>query len=124
MTKRDDSLPGGDARRAVDTDLTTAEWYHSDVPRKVMKGLMARSDQRAIRDTILLSGLMAAFAGLGIAHWPSWGSAPFWLAYGVLHGSPPSTRGSTADAGGSMRRVFSRRASSGLATRPAFCFHQ
>jgi hypothetical protein len=44
MSKRDYSLFGPDAKRAVESGLTAAEWYHTEVPRKVMKDLMARSD--------------------------------------------------------------------------------
>ncbi|MCB1334853.1 MAG: fatty acid desaturase family protein [Roseivivax sp.] len=92
MTKRDYSLLGDDARRAVDSGLAAAEWYHTDVPRKTMKALMTRSDQPAIRDTIILFGAMIALAGIGIALWPSWWSAPFWLAYGTLYGSAMDSR--------------------------------
>lgn len=92
MTRRDYSLLGSDARRAVETGLAAAEWYHTDVPRKTMKDLMARSDGPAIRDTLILYGAMIALAGIGIALWPSWWSAPFWLAYGVLYGSASDSR--------------------------------
>jgi fatty acid desaturase len=92
MAKRDYSLLGPDGARAVETGLAAAEWYHTDVPRKVMKDLMQRSDAPAIRDTILLYGLMVVFAAIGIALWPSWWSAPFWLAYGVLYGSASDSR--------------------------------
>ncbi|WP_068113482.1 fatty acid desaturase family protein [Tropicimonas marinistellae] len=89
---RDYSMLGPDARRAVETGLAAAEWYHTDVPRKEMKALMQRADQPAIRDTILLFGAMILLAGIGIALWPSWWSAPFWLAYGVLYGSAMDSR--------------------------------
>ncbi len=92
MRKRDYSLTGEEARKAVESGLATAAWYHTDVPRKTMKDLMRRSDQPAIRDTIILYGCMIGFAGMGIALWPSWWSAPFWLAYGVLYGSASDSR--------------------------------
>jgi len=92
MTKRDYSLLGPDSERAVETGLATAEWYHTDIPRKEMKALMQRSDQPAIRDAIILFGSMIVLAGIGIALWPSWSSAPFWLAYGVLYGSAMDSR--------------------------------
>ncbi len=92
MPARDYSLLGKDAARAVENGLAAAEWYHTDIPRKEMKALMAREDQPAIRDTMLLYGAMILFAGLGIAFWPSWWSAPFWLAYGVLYGSASDSR--------------------------------
>ncbi len=92
MAKRDYSLLGPDAARAVATGLAAAEWYHSDVPRKEMKALMERTDQPAIRDTVIYYGAMMLFAGIGIWFWPSWWSAPFWLAYGVLYGSASDSR--------------------------------
>ncbi len=92
MGKRDYNLLGPDARRAVETGLAAAEWYHTDVPRKDMKLLMQREDGPAIRDTVIYYGAMILFAGLGIALWPSLWSAPFWLAYGVLYGSASDSR--------------------------------
>lgn len=84
------SLLGPDGLRAVETGLAAAEWYHGDVPRRVMKDLMQLRDGPAIRDTVIWLGLMAAFAGGGIALWvqghPSL-SLPLWAAYGVLFGS-------------------------------------
>lgn len=90
--RRDYSLLGRDADRAVERGLAAAKWYHTDVPRQDMKALMRRSDSPAIRDTILWLGLMIVFAGIGISLWPSWWSAPFWLAYGVLYGSASDSR--------------------------------
>lgn len=92
MGKRDYSPFGADAKRAVESGLTAAEWYHTEVPRKVMKDLMARSDSPAIRDTVLLYGLMIAFAAGGILTWGSLWTVPFWLAYGVLYGSASDSR--------------------------------
>ncbi|WP_238367173.1 fatty acid desaturase family protein [Mesobacterium pallidum] len=92
MTKRDYSMLGPDAQRAVETGLAAAEWYHTDIPRKQMKDLMKREDGPAIRDTAILFGSMILFAAIGIALWPSWWSAPFWLAYGVLYGSAMDSR--------------------------------
>ena len=89
MAKRDYSLLGPDAARAVESGLAAAE---CDVPRKEMKALMQRGDQPAIRDTVILFGAMILFAGIGIWLWPSWWSAPFWLAYGVLYGSAMDSR--------------------------------
>lgn len=92
MGKRDYSMLGPDARRAVETGLAAAAWYHTDVPRKEMKALMKREDGPAIRDTLILFGAMAILAGIGVALWPSWWSAPFWLGYGVLYGSAMDSR--------------------------------
>ncbi|MDX8463822.1 fatty acid desaturase, partial [Mesorhizobium sp. VK2D] len=61
---RDYSLTGRDAKRAVENGLSAAEWYHTEIPRKQMKELMQRSDQPAIRDTIVwLGALILSAAG-------------------------------------------------------------
>ena len=92
MQRRDYSLLGPYGARAVETGLAAAEWYHTDVPRKVMKDLMLRSDGPALRDSALYFGAMVLFAAIGIALWPSGWSAQFWLAYGVLYGSASDSR--------------------------------
>jgi fatty acid desaturase len=92
MATRDYSLLGPDGARAVETGLAAAEWYHSDVPRKVIKELMQRSDDAAIRDSIILYGVMIALAGASIWLWPSWWSVPFLLAYAVCYGSASDSR--------------------------------
>jgi fatty acid desaturase len=92
MTKRTYSLLGEDARRAVAAGLATADWYHTDIPRKEMKALMQRSNAPAIRDTAIYYGAMILLVAAGIVLWPSWWSAPFWLAYGVLYGSASDSR--------------------------------
>lgn len=90
--KRDYSLLGNSAGDAVERGLVAAEWYHTDIPRKTMKELMKRSDQPAIRDTILWLGGMVAFGGLGVYFWGSWWAVPFFAAYGVLYGSASDSR--------------------------------
>ncbi|EYD75892.1 putative hydrocarbon oxygenase MocD [Rubellimicrobium mesophilum DSM 19309] len=95
MAKRNYSLLGPDGQRAVETGLAAAEWYHTEVPRKVMKELMQRKDGPAIRDTGLWLGSMVVLAGIAIALWVGghpWWSVPFWLAYGVLYGSASDSR--------------------------------
>lgn len=92
MTKRDYSMLGSDASRAVESGMAQARWYQTAIPRKEMKQLMLRADQPAIRDTVILFGAMIVFAGFGCVFWPSWWSAPFWLAYGVLYGSAMDSR--------------------------------
>jgi fatty acid desaturase len=89
---RDYSLLGRDSKRAVEMGLASAQWYHTDVPRKTMKELMKRSDEPAIRDTIIWLGSMAVFACVAVWLWPSAWSIPFFLAYGVLYGSATDSR--------------------------------
>lgn len=88
----DYSLTGERAHRAVEAGLATAEWYHSDIPRRTMKELMRRSDQPALRDTAVWLGLHVLFAAGGIVLWGSWWAVPFWLAYGVIYGSACDSR--------------------------------
>ena len=88
----DYSLTGPSSRRAVESGLAAAEWYHTQVPRARMKELMRRSDQPAIRDTIIWAGLHVLLAAGGIALWGTWWAVPFWLAYGVMYGSACDSR--------------------------------
>ena len=92
MRPRDYSIGGPDAQRAIAVGLVTGDWYKTPIDRSVMKALMQRADQPALRDTVLLFGLMLAFASGGIVLWPSGWSVPFWLAYGVLYGSAMDSR--------------------------------
>jgi fatty acid desaturase len=92
VRRRDYGLLGEDARLAVARGLKSAEWYHTEIPRKTMKELMQRSDGPAIRDTIIWLGLMIVFAAGAVLTWPSLWSVPFFLAYGVLYGSATDSR--------------------------------
>ena len=108
--KRNYSLVGPDADAAVANGLAAAEWYHTDVPRTVMRELMQRSDGPAIRDTILWLGLMVVFATLGIAFWGSWVCVPFFLAYGVLYGSASDSRWHECGHGTAFKTAWMNRA--------------
>ena len=90
--QRDYSLVGADSRRAIEIGLASAEWYHSDVPRSVMKELMQRSDGPAIRDTILWFALLFGSAAGGIYFWGTWMCVPFFIVYGVIYGSSCDSR--------------------------------
>lgn len=91
-TKRDYSLTGPGAERAIALGLASADWYHTDVPRKAMKELMQRSDGPAIRDTAIWLGLMALSAAGGIYFWGTWMCVPFFFVYGTLYGSASDAR--------------------------------
>jgi fatty acid desaturase len=91
-TWRDYSLIGRDAKRALELGLASAQWYQCPIPRKRMKELMQRSDQPAIRDTILWFASFLVTGGLAAWFWPSWWSLPFLFAYGVLYGSSSDSR--------------------------------
>ena len=92
VTPRDYSLTGPSSRHAVEAGLVAAEWYHTEVPRKVMKELMARRDGPALRDTAIWIILHVLTAAGGIWFWGSWWCMPFWAAYGVLYGSACDSR--------------------------------
>ena len=92
VTPRDYSLTGPSSRHAIEAGLAAAEWYHTEVPRKVMKELMARRDGPALRDTALWIVLHILTAAGGIYFWGTWGCVPFWLVYGVLYGSACDSR--------------------------------
>ena len=92
LHKRDYSLTGPEAQRAIDKGLAAAEWYHTDVPRKVMKDLMQRSDGPALRDNLLWLGLIALTGAGGVYFWGTWWCVPFFIAYGVLYGSASDSR--------------------------------
>ncbi len=89
---RDYSLTGRGAERAVALGLASAEWYHTDVPRKTMKELMQRSDGPAIRDTMLWLGLLVLSGAGGVWFWGTWMCVPFFFVYGTLYGSASDAR--------------------------------
>ncbi|MER9424045.1 fatty acid desaturase family protein [Mesorhizobium sp. M0317] len=91
-TKRDYGLVGESTRRAIETGLASAEWYHTDVPRKAMKEMMQRSDGPAIRDTVIwIAAILGSAAGI-VWFWGTWWVVPFLLVYGVLYGSSSDSR--------------------------------
>jgi len=89
---RDYTLTGPESARAVRAGLASADWYHSDVPRKVMKELMQRRDGPALRDTALWLGLLVVSGAGGVATWGTWWAVPFFVVYGVLYGSACDSR--------------------------------
>ncbi|PIV73630.1 MAG: fatty acid desaturase [Rhodobacteraceae bacterium CG17_big_fil_post_rev_8_21_14_2_50_65_11] len=103
---RDYSLTGPEARAAIEAGLASAEWYHSEIPRKAMKGLMRRKDAPALRDTALWIGLLILSAAGGIMTWGSWWAVPFWAAYGVLYGSACDSRWHECGHGTAFRTAW------------------
>jgi len=89
---RDYSLTGPSSKHAIEIGLASAEWYHTEVPRKAIKDLMQRRDGPAMRDTIIWALGHVLFAWGGIYFWGTWACVPFWAAYGVLYGSACDSR--------------------------------
>ena len=92
ITKRDYSLVGLDTKRAEAEGLATAEWYHTPIPRKRLKELMQRSDEPAIRDTIIWIAAFVVTGVGGFLTWGTWWSVPFFIVYGALYGSSTNSR--------------------------------
>lgn len=103
MGKRNYSLLGPDAQRAVQTGLAAAQWYHSDVPRREMKALMQRSDTPAIRDAAILFAQWPHLLPLALPCGPAFGRCPFgwltafftdrpWIAAGMNAATEPPSR--------------------------------
>jgi fatty acid desaturase len=91
----DYSLIGERSKQAIANGLahiSGAKWYSSPIPRRRMKELMARSDQPAIRDTLIWFGLILGFGVLGILTWGTWWAVPVFAVYGVLYGGSSDSR--------------------------------
>jgi fatty acid desaturase len=89
---RDYSLDGSSTQDALKKGLVSAEWYHSEVPRSVMKALMQRSDGPALVNTAIWLGSLLVAGYLTFHFWGSWWCVPFLLIYGVLYGSACDAR--------------------------------
>lgn len=86
------SLVGPEAERSVELGLADAVWFSSDVPRARMKQLMRRTDQPAIRDTIIWLGGMVILGALGLLAWGTPVAIVLFLGYGILYGSASDSR--------------------------------
>ena len=84
--RRDYSLAEGTPK------LSNPSWYRPKVDPDQIRALMQKSDAIAGRDARLWLGVMVVSAGIAIALWPSWWSAPFWFVYGVMYGSGSDAR--------------------------------
>lgn len=72
--------------------LASPRWFKPKVDRDEIRILMQKSDQIALRDTIIWLGGLALSGYLGVLLWPSWWSLPIWMCYGVLYGSASDSR--------------------------------
>lgn len=104
--QREYSLTGPSSKHAIEIGLASAEWYHTDVPRTLIKGLLQRRDGPAIRDTIIWAVGHMLFAWGGIYFWGTWACVPFWAAYGVLYGSACDSRWHECGHGTAFRTTW------------------
>jgi fatty acid desaturase len=92
FTPRDYSLTGASAKAAHESGIAHTKWYRSPVDRDRLKTLMARSDGRAIRDTIIWLCLFAISGVAGFLLWGTWWAVPAFFVYGALWGSSSDSR--------------------------------
>jgi fatty acid desaturase len=90
--ERDYALTGPGSRRAVENGLASAEWYHTEVPRKVMKELMQRSDGPALRDTMIWFALLGIFGVWMALAWGTWWAIIPVFCYTVVYGGSSDSR--------------------------------
>jgi len=80
-------------RRSAPADRQISPgWYKTQIDKAALKQLMQRRDLPAVRDTLLLYGLLAATGGTAAMFGASLLAVPFWLCYGVLYGSAADSR--------------------------------
>ncbi len=89
---RDYALTGPENARAIERGLANADWYQTPVDRKLLKELMKRSDDPAIRDTAIWLGLLIVTGAAGTMLWGSWWCVAFFVVYGVLYASAADSR--------------------------------
>jgi fatty acid desaturase len=89
---RDYSIIGPERERAIARGLASAEWYRTPVPRATMRELVARTNGRAARDTLLWLGLLIASGVVVHLTWWTWWTIPALIVYGTLYGSASDSR--------------------------------
>jgi MocE subfamily Rieske [2Fe-2S] domain protein len=92
VPRRDYSLTGVESRRAFARGLADAEWYRPPIDADRLHELMARSNGRAARDTLLW---LAMLAGAGTWAWLALGTLwaiPAFIVYGALYGGAADSR--------------------------------
>jgi len=73
-------------------EAAPVSWWRPEVDRAAIRALMQKDDRIATRDAALWLGLLLGTGALAALLWPSWWSAPLWLAYGVLYCSASDAR--------------------------------
>jgi predicted dehydrogenase len=105
----DYALTGEASRRAVERGLAAAEWYHTEVPRKVMKELMQRRTARRSATRSIWAALHVLFAAGGIYFWGTWWACPSGWPMGCSTARPATRAGTNAARHGLPHRLDERR---------------
>lgn len=90
--ERDYRLTGPENAAARAKGLVSAPWYRCAVPRDRLKGLMARRDGPAVRDTVIWFAAVMAAGWLAYQAWGTWWAIPAFALYGVLYAAPGDSR--------------------------------
>ena len=73
---RDYTVGGPESAQAIKKGLANGEWFVPHIDRKIMRRLMQRDDYHAIRDTVLLFGIIFAS---GYAAYHFWNQSNYLL---------------------------------------------
>jgi fatty acid desaturase/nitrite reductase/ring-hydroxylating ferredoxin subunit len=90
--RRDYSLTGVEAERAVRAGLADAQWYRPPIDAERLQDLMARTNGRAARDVVLWLVLLVAAGVLAFLALGSWWAIPAFAIYGFLYGGAADAR--------------------------------
>lgn len=88
----DYSLTGVNASLAIERGLAEADWYTTPVPKEKMRLLLQRRDGPAIRDTLLLFGILIATGWATVTLWGTWWVIIPYLIYAVFYGTSSDSR--------------------------------
>ena len=92
LERRNYSLTGPDALRAVQSGLAQAQWYSCPIGRQDLKALMRRRNGPGIRDTLIWLTAMALCGVLAFHFRGHWAALPWFALYGVLYGGASDSR--------------------------------
>ncbi len=67
-------------------------WFKPDIDKRLLRELMQRRDLPALRDTLILYGMMGLSLAAAILLMPQAESLFFWMIYGVLYASASDSR--------------------------------
>ena len=103
VTAQDYRLVGGAGARALEAGLVNGAWHRSPVARPTLKGLMQRSDSRALRDTVLWFALIFGAGAAAFALRETYWAIPAFIVYGALYGGSSDSRWHEAGHGTAFR---------------------
>lgn len=88
----DYSLTGVNSALAIERGLAEADWYTTPVPKEKMRILLQRRDAPAIRDTLLLFGILVTTAWMTVLLWGTWWACLPYMIYSVFYGTSSDSR--------------------------------